>query len=277
MPEGKFIKRLEEVSGGVAPAMGFKAATVAPPPAMLLAVALPAVDAQHAAAAIDGGAEAIIVRVGVQDEKTLETPKLQEILDAAQGKPCGIVPVGSGAHELERLKQMQSLGFDFAIMSGHDDPHILHLDDFGKVLIIDSTFDNDLIRTINDLDVGAVEVSLARPEAVGRHFSIGDLMHYKLLRMLVRKPMIVRGERSVRPEDVSGLFDVGIEGLIIDAGVTGSGTQSIRDATAAYRDAIAQLEPRKRGKSGKMTATIPFIKPPQPFTQEEEPEEPDEQ
>ncbi len=172
---------------------------------------------------------------------------------------------------------MQTLGFDFAIISGHDDPNILQMEDFGKVLIVDPTFDNDLIRTINDLDVGAIEVSLARPEAVGRHFSIRDVMQYKLLRMLVHKPIIVRGERSIRPEDVSGLFDVGIEGLVIDAAITGSGTQSIRDATAAYRDAIAKLGPRKRNQGGKVPATIPFVRPQQPFTREDEPEEPDEQ
>jgi hypothetical protein len=277
MPEGKFVKRLHEVSVGVLPSIGFKPSTTPPPPSLLLTVSLPAIDAEHAQAALDGGAEALIVRLGLQ-ELVRETTKLQDIVAAAEGKPCGVLIVGSSDNELEGVKELKSLGFDFVVLSAHDNPSILRLEDFGKIMIVDHTFDNDLTRTINDLPIDAVEVSLARPEDVGRHFSIRDLMNYKLFKMLVRKPVVVRGERSIRPEDMEGLFDVGIEGVIVDATVTGSDPQSIRQAVSAYRDAIVKLEPRTRKKPSKGMALLPTTRPRAavPEVEPEEPEEPDE-
>ncbi len=277
MPQGKFIKRLEEISAGASPSIGFKASQVAMPPALLLTVVLPAIDAEHAAAAIEGGAEALIVRVSLQ-EAAKEEASLKEVLAAAGGKPCGFVPVGPWVHGTERLQRLQSLGFDFVVISAHDTPDVMCLENVGKVMLVDHTFDNDLIRTINDLSVDAVEVFLGRPEDFGKHFSIRDLMQYKLYRMLLRKPIIVRGERSIKPEDVAGLCDVGVEGLVIDATVTGSDPQTIKEGIASYTEAIHKLGPAARKKRDKVAPIIPSVKPSigGHSGEPEEPEEPDE-
>lgn len=275
MPKGKFIKRLEEIAAGGPPSIGFKAPQLPLPPALLLAVALPTMDAEHAKAAVEGGAEALIVRVSVQDNITKEEKKLKELLAAADDRPCGVVPVGGPLFEMERLRQLQSLGFDFVVVSAHDTPEVMRLENAGKMMVVDHTLDDDLIKTINGLDVDAVEVSLARPEDFGRDLCIRDIMHYKRLRMLLRKPIIVRGERSVRPQHVADLFDVGVEGLLIDATVTGSDLQSIREATTSYREAIAELGPPRRKDRTKSAPTIPPLKP-STGAVTEEPEEPEE-
>lgn len=276
MAEAKFIKRLEEVASGNAQSIGFKASPVAPPPALLLIVALPTADADHVDAAVRGGAEAVIVRVSVQDDSAMEEKRLIEVLAACQNKPCGVVPVGVTAREIERVQLFASLGFDFVIISANDSPDILQVENIGKVIVVDHTFDKEMIKTVNDLDIDAVEFALSRPEGFGKHFSIRDLMYFKYLRNLIRRPIVVRGERSIQPADVWRLAEVGIEGLVIDALVTGSDPTSIKNAAAGYCEAITRLGPAKRRNHQRIVPTLPLVRS-ATNTPATEPEDPDDE
>ncbi|MCL5265122.1 MAG: hypothetical protein M1343_08025 [Chloroflexi bacterium] len=275
MPQSKFCRRLHDVSVGFTPSIGFKAVQAPPPPALLLAVVLPSIEVDLATAAIQAGAEALLVRVSVQDDVAKEMNRLRDVLIAAGDRPCGIVPVGISEHEIENIRQLQTMGFDFVVVSSHDSPKILSLEGLGKVIVVDHTIDTELVRTINELDVDAVEVSLARPENFGKHFSIRDVMHYKLLRMLLRKPIVVRGERSIRPEDISILRDIGVECLVIDGTVTGGDSKAIKDATLTYHEAISKLGPRVRKKRGEMAPVLPQVKPGMGSSVAEPDDEPD--
>lgn len=161
------------------------------------------------------------------------------------------------------------------IVSTQDSPGLMRLEDIGKVMVIDHTLDHDLVRTINELDVDAVAIAQPRPEGNGGHLSIRDVMRLKLLRMLVRKPMIVLGDGSVNPQDVEVLRDVGVEGIVIDLSATGEGERSIEETVRSYAEAIAKLGPAARKRQAKSSAIIPSIRR-ETSPSKEETDEPDE-
>lgn len=277
MSGSKFIKRLRESSNGAVPGIGFKAVPAAPPPSLLLAVVVPDKEARQESAAIDGGAEAIIVRLSSQDGAEWQEARMREVLADSKGKPCGIISDGGERLRLDpgQLRQLQAVGVDFVIVSTQDSPGLMRLEDIGKVMVIDHTLDHDLVRTINELDVDAVAIAQPRPEGNGGHLSIRDVMRLKLLRMLVRKPMIVLGDGSVNPQDVEVLRDVGVEGIVIDLSATGEGERSIEETVRSYAEAIAKLGPAARKRQAKSSAIIPSIRR-ETSPSKEETDEPDE-
>ncbi len=274
--KSKLVERLRAITVGPVERIGFGARASVPPPALLLVVVLPESNPELARAAIQGGADALEIRVSVQTDVAAEAQTLAEILKIAGDRPCGVLPVGPVRLEVKRLEALRAIGFDFAAITTHDSPAVLSLRGMARVLTVDNSLDLELLRGISELPIDCVEVFTASPEGFGKPFSLRDALRVKTLSMLVRKPILLRGEQSIQPDDVVSLYETGIEGLVIDSSITGSDKSTVESVTGAYHKAIQAIDVTGRRRHVGPMPIVPRIGGSAPASGAEPEEEPDE-
>ncbi|MBI4319558.1 MAG: hypothetical protein HY675_13805 [Chloroflexi bacterium] len=270
-PKSKLAEKLRQVSVGPVGKVGFLPKAAVAPPALLLVVALSEAAPELVKAAVQGGADALVVRISTQADVEGEEPILRGVIAAAGDCPCGVLPQGSNGLGAKQLEAMKTIGFDFVSVSAHDSPAVLFVSEIGKMLALDYADDWNVIRALNELPVDCIQASIVTPEGFSKPFGVREALYLKALSMVLNKPVVVRGERGIEPKDIASLFEIGVEGLIVDATVTGSDKQTIHSVTSAYRQAIQAIDVTKRRRRADVVPTIP-----QPSRgQEEEEWEPD--
>ena len=152
---------------------------------------------------------------------------------------------------------------DLPIMAavGHDDmPHPERLRALAQLPqvrmtehdVIQLCFEGDLVKSASGYTIGAemIEASIIDHGGYGRALSASDLCDYTGVTRAMHcggpdaqcgKPIIVTTQRRILPEDLAALAAIGVRGLLIGAIVTGRDPDSLRLATARYREALQHL------------------------------------
>lgn len=214
-------------------------------PALL--VSLPRNDAELARAALDAGADALKVHIGVKHRAsgthfgTLaeETPRLEAILAAAAGRPVGIV-AGETPHLPATLaEQLTRMGFAFiSLYADHLPAAWLGR---GDIALVPSLRPDTPVREaarLPALGAAAVELGIIPPEGYGQPLTAADLARYSAHAEAIAAPCIVPTQRAIRPEDVPALSRAGIRGLLVGAVVTGTAAADLAAAVRRFRAAI---------------------------------------
>lgn len=246
----KLLDKLSQVSRGSVQPLGFRAATAtSKSPQVVLIVCLAQGDAQAAAAAKEG-ADAVLVK-GAQSRGKL-------------GASLGQVPWGTSLGEAteEELAQLKGKGCDFLVFDAAKAPlTLLREEDMGKIVEIDSSLADGLVRAIEQLPIDAVLIG-GEPS-----LSVHRLMVCQHLANLVRKPLVALAPLDMSKEDLEGLCEAGMAGVVVN--VEGDA----KEVLLRLRQTIDALPPSRKGRREKADALLPYFAEVETAQVEEEEEE----
>ena len=139
----------------------------------------------------------------------------------------------------------------------------------GKIVQVDSSMDNGLLRAINDLPADAVLVTdtLEKNDSLVWH----QLLIYRHLANFIAKPLIVPVKADITEAELKALQDAEIDGIMADMDITGG--EDLKE----LRKIVNKLPPRsakKRDKTGVILPRTPSESAPiEPPDEEEEEDE----
>ncbi len=243
----RLVEQLRQIARGSVQPLGFRAAasTSKSPPMALIACL--AEGAARAATTCKGSADAVLLK-GVLSRGKL-VPSLGEL-------PWGAVIDQATEEELSNLK---GEGCDFTVFDAAKAPAIvLQGEKLGKIVEIYPSLADGLVRAIEQLPIDAVLIG-GEPS-----LSVHRLMECRRVANLLRKPLIALAPLEMSPEDLEGLRDAGVAGVVVE--VKGEAKEEL----LGLRQTINALPPSKR-KREKAEVLLPHI--PEETTQVEEEEE----
>ena len=227
----KLLDKLNQVSKGATQPMGFRTVATAKSPRMVLIAALSEGDDRAATEAKESADAVLIEGAGSKIAASL-----------------GEVPWGVSIAEVNEkgLSQFKKMGCDFLVFDPEKAPlMLLEKEGLGKIAEVEPSLADGLIRAIGQLPIDAVliggEVSL----------SVHRLMVCQHLANLLRKPLVVLAPLGMSKEDINGLWEAGMSGVMVK--VEGGA----REELSGLKQAIETLPPSRRVKE-RVEASLPY-------------------
>ncbi len=236
----RLIDKFQKASRVTATPMGFRTTRPTEQPPKMIIIA--AVNAGNPLNGDDfAGVDAALLRFS---GTALTARSLQKIASSLPDIPWGIYD------EDDENKKGAEAGADFILLSAASQINAISKDSkVGKILEVDSSLDDGLLRALNDLPVDAVLLTLT-PEEKGP-LVWHQLMIFQHLANLISKPLIVPVPAGITEEELKVLWDAGVDGIIIEA------EEGQAEALKNLREAIGKLPPRAGRKRGRMNVLLP--------------------
>lgn len=235
----KLIDKLLKVSQPQPQAMGFKAVKAEPRPKIQLIANLSTADVKELPAA---------------DAVILNAPESRN-MKSTWG-------VRGAKDRLEEIDQLIKSGADFAILSTNGE--VLPADrKIGKVLEIEGSITDILLRTVAELPVDAV--FLSNGELV---VTYKRLMLIQRFASLVNKPLLVEVPPDIRETHLQLIWETGVSGVVVTVDA-----EQAEAVTKNLRKVIDKLSYPSRRKRDKSVVTLPHVVPPAEESDEGEEEE----
>lgn len=235
----RFIDKLKQSSQAVPPPMGFRATQSVSKPRMLLVASLPQASIDSPADLV-AGADAGLLPMAKTDSviKTLE--------ETVQAVPD--IPWGSWLDSTSRgvIKQVEKAGGDFLLFpAAKMSLAILEAEKVGKILAVEASLDEGLLRAINKLPADAVFVT--SHQKGGYCLTWHHLMIFKRLADLLTKPLLVPVPSNVATNELQVLWEAGVDGVVVEAtpGKPAGGFKKLRQMI----DSLTLPSKRKRMKA----------------------------
>ena len=235
----KLIDKLNRVSQATPQPMGFRVAqSDSPKPKMLLIASLaqPSIDdlADYVA-----GADAGLLHIS---NLTSGTEALQKVLQAVSDIPWGGWLRGTGWGE---IKQIVKVGCDFVVFpAANTSLAIVQDDELGKILEVEASLSEGLVRAANELPVDAVLVTGEQKE--GHPLTWQHLMLFQRFADLLTKPLLVSIPPNVTAGELEALWGAGVDGVVTE--ITAEQPQDRLKELRQVIDKLAFPSPRKREK-----------------------------
>ena len=243
----RFIDKLNHVSLAVSQPLGFRTAqSISEKPRMQLIASLAQVEVNSLADSL-AGADAGLLRISKPGSGA---KTLQKMCRAVPDIPWGgwLGEVDSGG-----IKELVKAGGDFVVFSAANTPlAMLQDDEVGKVLEVETSLSEGLLRAINELPVDAVLI--AGQQEKGYSLTWHHLMLFQHLANSITKPLLVSIPSSITADELQVLWEVGVNGVVIEAEAEQAG-----ERLAAIRQKIDKLTMPAIRDGGKMQALLPYI------------------
>lgn len=260
----RLIDGLKKLSQAAPQPMGFRTSKQAETRATILIIAGVPVNAAGSPIKSVAGADAILLHA---DERGLTAKNLQKIVKPLKDTPWGVYLDENG----DEAAALAEAGCDFAVFSPTSRIAAVPQDEkTGKILQVESSMDDGLLRAVNDLPADAVLLTDTFDEngALVWH----QLMIYRHLAAFISKPLLVPVPAAITEVELKALWDAGIDGVVAEVDVTGGGDLK------ELREIAGKLPPRSASKRGKMDVMLPRVgmetqTAPSPDEEEEEEEE----
>ena len=240
----RFIDELNRVAKAAPQPMGFKAAPLVPeePRIQLVAGLAQTADVNRLA----DGADAVLLRLS---KATLTAKALQNIAAALPETPWGVWTEDTGDKKLEAL---DAAGGDFAVFPTTCQFSAATPDDkAGRILQVESSLSEGLLRAVNDLPVDAVLADITyEADSIAWH----HLMHFQRLANLLAKPLLTTVPPSVTADELKTLWEAGVDGVVVTVGA-GQPAGRLRE----LRQSIGELKFPPSRKRGKSEALLPHL------------------
>jgi hypothetical protein len=242
----RLIDELNRLARAVPQPMGFR--TERPDSAenriLLIASLAKSEAADHLAGSVDG-AHAVLLRLA---KSGLAGSTLQKIAMSLPDIPWGGWLEDFSAKKMEALVKA---GCDFVVFPATsrvlDTPQD---DQVGKILQVEPSLGEGLLRAVNDMPVDAVlaaDVCEAGEPVAWHH-----LMILQRLANLLSKPLLVTAPSNITASEIKALWEAGVDGVVVEA--TGQ-PGKLRE----LRQSIGKLTFRPSRKRGKAEALLPHI------------------
>ncbi|MBM4432926.1 MAG: hypothetical protein FJ025_02895 [Chloroflexi bacterium] len=255
----KLIDKLNWVSQTAPQPLGFRTAQpVAPKRKMLLIVSFAQTSAENLTDYIDG-ADAGLLHIS---SLSSGAKALQKISQATPDIPWGVRLKDSGTGE---IKQLIKAGCDFIVFSAGTPLAMLQKEDVGKVLEVEPSLSEGLLRTLNELPADAVLIDGTQDG--DSSLTWHHLMLFQRFAALLTKPLLASTPSDITDSELQALWDAGVDGIIIEV-KAGQPAERLKE----LRQSIDKLTPAPR-KRGKVEALLPRIAERAELATEEEEEE----
>jgi hypothetical protein len=205
------------------------------------------------------GADAVLIHT---DEVEATAKDIQKAAKALGDIPWGVYLEESGGD----IATLIEAGCDFVVFSPTSlIPEIPQDEKIGKILQVESSMDDGLLRAINDLPADAVLVTDALDDS--ETLTMHRLMIYRHLANFIAKPLIVPVAANITEAELKALQDVEIDGIMAELG---------GDNLKELSKTISKLPPRTVKKRDKGGVMLPHIggetssKPPEEEEEEDE-------
>jgi hypothetical protein len=262
----RLIDELKKLAQVTPAPMGFRASRKVEVTTKILIVASLEVSPPVADALSESidGADALLLH---SDKSNMTAKAIQKIVETLPNIPWGM--------QLEDNDDKQAAasieaGCDFVVFSPASRlSSITHNEKVGKVLQVESSMDDGLLRAVNDLPVDALLVA-ANSSGESGTFVWHQLMILQHLGNLISKPLIVPVPASITEVELKVLGEIGIDGVMVEVDTTKTGELK------KLRQAINKLPPRTGRKRGRMDVLLSRTVGEAPATAPDEEEEEDE-
>jgi len=243
----RFIDKLSQVSRNVSQYMGFrKTQPASEKPKILLIASL-------AGTSVGG----LVDYVAGADAGLLRIPKLSSGAKTLKEMSQAVtdIPWGGWLRNTDQsgIKQMAKAGCDFVVFPAANTPlALLQNDEIGKILEVESSLSEGLLRAVNELSIDAV---LIAAEQEGEYFlTWHHLMLLQRFANLLTKPLLVSIPPNVTATELQALWGAGVDGVVIEVG---AGQPA--DRLKKLRQVIDKLAFPSQRKRGKAEALLPHI------------------
>ena len=129
------------------------------------------------------------------------------------------IPWGGWLKNIDQggIKQMAKAGCDFVVFpAANTSLALLQNDEIGKILEVESSLNEGLLRAVNELPIDAV---LIAGEQEGEYFlTWHHLMLFQRFADLLTKPLLVSIPPNVTANELQVLWGVGVDGAVIEVG-----------------------------------------------------------
>ncbi|MQY56440.1 MAG: hypothetical protein GH152_04415 [Dehalococcoidia bacterium] len=243
----RFIDKLNQVSRVVPQSMGFRRAQpVSLKPKILLIASL-------AEASVGGLAD----YVAGADAGLLRIPKLSSgaktLGEMSQAAPD--IPWGGWLRNIDKggIKQMVKAGCDFVVFPAANTPlALLQNDEIGKILEVEPSLSEGLLRAVNELSIDAV---LIAGEQEGEYFlTWHHLMLFQCFADLLTKHLLASIPSNVTANELQALWEAGVDGVVIKVGA-GQPVERLKE----LRQTIDKLVFPSQRKRKKAEVLLPYI------------------
>jgi len=240
----RFIDQLNRVTKAASQPMGFRSIRpVTSEPRILLVASLAQNgDTGHLA----DGADAVLLRPA-KSGATART--LQKIAASLPDIPWGAWLTDIDSKKVEALT---GAGCDFVVFPPASRVSATRRDDkVGKILQVEPSLSDGLLRAVNDLPVDAVLAADTGED--GGPMAWHHLMLFQRLANLLTKPLLATATLKVTAGELKALWEAGVDGVVVEVGAGQPGKLS------ELRRVIGELTFRPSRKRGKAEALLPRI------------------
>ncbi|MFC1861893.1 hypothetical protein ACFLT4_01495 [Chloroflexota bacterium] len=244
----KLIDKLSRLSRAEPQPIGFKAAqSVSARPKIQLVASL---DQESAERLVDhvAGADAGLLRIS---KLSSGAKTLQKISQAVSDIPWGRWLSGSG---LGGTKQITKAGCDFMVFPASNTPlAMLQNDDVGKILEVEASLADGLLRAASELPIDAVLIDGVQGK--GDFLTWQHLMLFRRFADLLTKPLLASVPSGVTAGELQALWEAGVAGVVVEVGAG-----QPQDRLKELRQLIDKLAFPARRERGKVEALLPRIR-----------------
>ncbi len=242
----RFLPKLRRIWEGKSQPIGFATARTKSPPMALVAL-LPQGEAGLADLAVKEGVDAVLFPKG-----NLAGKALHQLSQSLGDIPWGVSVEAVTQEEVARLIEM---GCDFLTFSGEVPAALLMEDRLGKMLELEPSLSDSLLRTVASLPIDAVLFGSADDFPL----TVRRLMDYRRLANLVGKPSLLMLPSELGVGDLESLWEVGIRGVAVP--MEGQRLSQVKEAI--------QSLPQRRRMRGEADVFLPSIAAEGPDEEEE--------
>jgi len=146
------------------------------------------------------------------------------------------------------LAQLKGKGCDFLVFDAAKAPlTLLREEEVGKIVEIDPSLADGLVRAIEQLPIDAVLIG-GEPS-----LSVHRLMVCQHVANLVRKPLVALAPLDMSKEDLEELREAGMAGVVVNV------EADAKEGLSRLRQIIDALPPSRRGRREKADALLPYL------------------
>ena len=187
--------------------MGFRA-TVVPKPRLLLVASLAQADVEPLADYVTG-ADAGLLAIA---KPSSGAKSLKKACQAVAGIPWGGWLRDVGKEEIGKLVEA---GGDFVVFPAAAAASLFEEGKLGKILEIEPSLDEGLLRAADDLPIDAVLIAGEEKKSLTWH----HLMLFRRCANLLAKPLLVSVPPDVAAKELQAIWGAGVKGVVVQVGV----------------------------------------------------------
>ena len=218
-----------------------------------------------------------LARTNLRDAKAMAGAGIDAAIVSTEGidvagfgklaSAMGDIPLGLSVESasLDEIDAYVASGCDFVVLGLKTPLEAVRKEGVGRILRIDGSLDQGLVRAINDLPLAVDGVLLAGEEC---SVTIERLLICQRFAELVDRPLLVTVDLSAGSGELGSLSEAGVNGLVLPGGVPAKEFAKVKGAIGAL--------PRVSGRKAKRAALVPRLGGGPEFEMEEEEEEEEE-
>jgi hypothetical protein len=244
----RLIDKLKQVADAASQPIGFRSArTATPKPQMVLIASL--TNEENAGTFIGNvsGADAVLLPAAKAATGAGTRHK--------RCQPAPDIPWGKRIEDADQqeIAALDKNGCDFLVFPASAKvPAIPEDENLGKVLQIESSLDEGLVKAIGQSPLDAVLVSLE--DEAGQFLTWHQLLLLQRLASISTKPVLVFIPPDATTDKLKALWEAGIDGV-----VTEMSSKQPKERIQEFRQAIQEFSSRSPHRRGKKEALLPHV------------------